>query len=88
MPFWFHIHKGFLDTVLAFCLCLPFKSRLMINDIVYLIQSFGQNILPEDISLEEIRDLAGSICSMDAGRDAEDLVQFLEGLAFGLWEEE
>jgi hypothetical protein len=46
----------------------------MINDIILFIQPFGLNILPEDVSPEEIRDLAGSVCSMDAGWDAKDLV--------------
>lgn len=60
----------------------------MINDIILFIQPFELNILPEDVSPEEIRNLAGSVCSMGVGWDAKDLVQFLQGLAFGLWKKE
>lgn len=45
-------------------------------------------MLAEDISANEIRYLAETICSMDVRRNGEDLVEFLEGFALSFGQEQ
>ena len=48
-----------------------------------LVQLHRLDLPPEDISIEEITNLPDAIRSMCTSGDAEDLIQFFEGLAFG-----
>lgn len=56
--------------------------------IVPLVQSFRFDVAPEDIPLEEVGNLAETVCRVDVGRHAEHLIQFFESLALGLRHEQ
>ena len=76
------------DPFLGVILRFPPIARIMLSSVITLVQPFRVDVFPEDVPLEEIRDLSKSIRSVLACRDAEDVIEFFEGLAFGLGHEE
>lgn len=51
--------------------------------LLIIVQLLGLNLLPQQVALEEIRNLPQAVCRVLARRDAEDLVELFEGFAFG-----
>lgn len=58
--------------------CLPQIARYRL---LHIIQLLWLHVSPENITLEEVRDLPQTIRSVDVCWHAEDLIQFLECLA-------
>ena len=57
-------------------------NRLILN------QFWCLDILEQEVSVEEVEELLQAPCSMNSCWNAEDLIQFFESLALGLWNEE
>lgn len=62
-------------------------ALITLSHALVLVQSFRLDLSSEEISLEEVGDLSKSVRGVDVRWNAEDLIEFLERLAFGLGNE-